>query len=94
MNEIVNVLIAILWFIWTGAALPQIYKIKKSAQDLSIISLWINFCCSTVSIFYGIYVKLWPLISVNIFGSIFWNPYWPILLLSEKMTKKPKIAFF
>jgi len=72
MNKIVDILITIIWFIWAGATLPQIYKVwkRKSAEDLSITSLWINFSASLVSIFYGIYIKLWPLISVNIFGAI------------------------
>lgn len=72
MKEIVDILITVIWFIWTGAVLPQIYKIwkRKSAADLSIVSLWINFLASIASVFYGIYSKLWPLISVNIFGTV------------------------
>ena len=72
MNKIIDILITIIWFIWTGAVLPQIYKVwkRKSVADLSISSLWINFWCSIASFFYGIYIKLWPLISVNIFGAI------------------------
>ena len=75
MNKIIDVSITIIWFIWAGAVLPQIYKVwkRKSAQDLSVISLWINFFASFVSIFYGIYVKLWPLISVNIFGTFLFS---------------------
>jgi uncharacterized protein with PQ loop repeat len=75
MREVVDVLITIIWFIWAGATLPQIYKVykRKSAEDLSVVSLWINFLASFVSIFYGIYVKLWPLISVNIFGTFLFS---------------------
>ena len=75
MNKVVDIVITIIWFIWAGAVLPQIYKVwkRKSAQDLSVISLWINFSASFVSIFYGIYVKLWPLISVNIFGTFLFS---------------------
>jgi MtN3 and saliva related transmembrane protein len=75
MREIIDVLITIIWFIWTGAILPQIYKIykRKSVEDLSVASLWINFLCAFISIFYGIYVKLFPLISVNIFGTFLFS---------------------
>ena len=75
MNKVVDIVITIIWFIWAGAVLPQIYKAwkRKSAEDLSVVSLWINLLASFVSIFYGIYVKLWPLISVNIFGTFLFS---------------------
>jgi MtN3 and saliva related transmembrane protein len=80
MREIIDVLITIIWFIWTGAILPQIYKVykRKSVEDLSVVSLWINFLCASISIFYGIYIKLFPLIIVNIFGAFLFS-----ILLSQ-----------
>lgn len=71
MREIIDILMTIIWFVWTGSLLPQIYKIwkRRSAADLSVTSLWIGLAASVVSAWYGFYVNLWPLIDVNIFGA-------------------------
>lgn len=72
MRETIDILITIVWFIWVGSSIPQIYKIweRKSAADLSLSMLWIGLWASLVSLAYGIYTVHKPLIAANILGTI------------------------
>jgi MtN3 and saliva related transmembrane protein len=72
MRETIDILITIVWFIWVGSSIPQIYKIwkRKSVADLSISMLWIGFWASLASLAYGIYTAHKPLIAANILGTI------------------------